>query len=190
MKKNNDHKKKLENAYLGGGCFWCLDAVFSRTKGVESVISGYAGGMTVDPSYEQVCGGKTGHAEVVKIAFDPAVITFSDLLHIYFTVHNPTTLNRQGNDLGTQYRSIILYTDNKQKELAETIMEELESEKLYDQPFVTEVKPFKVFYQAEEYLQKYFEKNPEQAYCQIVIASKVAKLRQKFAEFIKLHSTF
>lgn len=184
-KADNTQNKNWQTAYLGGGCFWCLDAVFSRTKGVEAVISGYTGGTTSNPTYEQVCSGDTGHAEVVKINFNPLIITFFDLLQIYFTIHNPTTLNRQGNDMGTQYRSIILYTDEEQKKTAKKIIKELEEEKLYDQPFVTELVAFKEFYQAEEYLQKYFEKNPEKAYCQVVIAPKVAKFRQKFSKFIK-----
>lgn len=176
---------KTKKIVLGGGCFWCIEAVFDRVKGVESAVSGYAGGSLEDPSYEQVCSGKTGHAEVTEITFDPAVIKLEDLLHIFFTVHDPTTLNRQGNDVGTQYRSIILYSDTEQKDVAEKVIKEIENEKIYDGPIVTELLPLEKFYPAEQYHQRYFEKNPDAAYCQIVIAPKVSKFRAKYGKFYK-----
>ncbi len=160
-----------------------MEATYSHTKGVESVVSGYAGGKIKDPSYEQVSGGATGHAEVVKISYDPSVITTDDILHIFFLIHNPTTPDRQGNDVGTQYRSVIFYTTQEQYNIAEKIMKELAEERLYDQPIVTELYPFKEFFPAEEYHQHYFAKNPNQAYCQAVIAPKLAKFRQKYAQF-------
>lgn len=170
---------------MGGGCFWCLEAAYSRIKGVESVVSGYAGGSVSNPSYEQVCGGGTGHAEVVKITYNPVQITLEDILHIFFVIHNPTTLNRQGNDIGTQYRSVIFYENETQKEIAEKIIKEINEEKVYDDEVVTELKPVQEFYSAEEYHQKYFAKNPTQAYCQAVIEPKLAKLRQKYSNFYK-----
>lgn len=175
--------KNLETIILGGGCFWCVEAAFSRTKGVESAVSGYAGGSTADPSYEQVCSGSTGHAEVVKITFDTNQISLEDILRIFFLIHDPTTPNRQGHDVGTQYRSVIFYENEKQKEIIEKITKELTEEKIYSDPFVTEVLPLQKFYEAEEYHQKYFARNPEQAYCQAIIAPKLAKFRQKFAKF-------
>ncbi|OGH91197.1 MAG: peptide-methionine (S)-S-oxide reductase [Candidatus Magasanikbacteria bacterium RIFOXYD2_FULL_39_9] len=175
----------METIILGGGCFWCLEAAYSRIKGVESVVSGYAGGSVSNPSYEQVCGGGTGHAEVVKITYNPVQITLEDILHIFFVIHNPTTLNRQGNDIGTQYRSVIFYENETQKEIAEKIIKEINEEKVYDDEVVTELKPVQEFYSAEEYHQKYFAKNPTQAYCQAVIEPKLAKLRQKYSNFYK-----
>lgn len=168
---------------LGGGCFWCIEAAFSRTKGVMSAISGYAGGASENPSYEQVCGGRTGHAEVVQVIFDTNQISLEDILHIYFLIHDPTTRNRQGHDIGTQYRSVVFYTDQEQKESVEKVIAELTREKVYSDPFVTEVVPLEKFYEAEEYHQKYFARNPDQAYCQAVIAPKLAKFRQKYARF-------
>lgn len=185
MKKIKNNLKKLESIVLGGGCFWCLDAVFSRVNGVISVVSGYAGGEKNNPTYGEVYTGTTGHAEVVKIEFDPAAISYKEILNIFFSVHDPTTRNRQGNDVGPQYRSIILYDTQKQREESENIIEKLEKEKLYDNPIVTEIKLLEKFYPAEDYHQKYFEKNPEQAYCQIVISPKIAKLRQKFSKYYK-----
>ncbi|MBI2038058.1 MAG: peptide-methionine (S)-S-oxide reductase MsrA [Candidatus Magasanikbacteria bacterium] len=175
--------QQIESIILGGGCFWCLEAAYSHTKGVVSAVSGYAGGMTVNPSYEQVCGGSTGHAEVVKITYNPEQITLEDILHIFFLIHDPTTLNRQGHDVGTQYRSVIFYENEKQKQAAENIIKELTKEKVYNDPFVTEVLPLEKFYEAENYHQHYFQKNPDQAYCQAVIAPKLAKFRQKYSNF-------
>ena len=177
--------KNLSVATLGGGCFWCLDAMFKDLKGVEKVISGYAGGKVDNPSYKDVCSGKTGHAEVVQILFDPEIISYADLLRIFFTVHDPTTLNRQGNDVGTQYRSIILYHDEEQKNIAEQIKNEIESKKIWKNPIVTEIVPFDKFYQAEEYHQNYFERNPNEGYCRVVIAPKVVKFRKQFQEKLK-----
>lgn len=185
MKSQRNDSKKLETAYLGGGCFWCLDAVYSRVKGVGKVTAGYAGGESINPSYEDVCTGTTGHAEVVKVEFNPKIITFDKILSIFFSVHDPTTLNRQGNDIGPQYRSLILYDTQDQKAAAEKIIKKLSKEKIYPDPVVTEVKPLEVFYTAEDYHQKYFQKNPEQAYCQTVIAPKVAKLRKTFSHVFR-----
>ena len=168
---------------LGGGCFWCLDAAFSRTKGVSNVVVGYAGGVVANPTYDDVCGGGTGHAEVVQVHFDPALIKLEDILSIFFTIHDPTTLNQQGHDVGTQYRSVIFYTDAEQKKVANKVMEQLTSEKLYDDPIVTQLLPLDVFYVAEDYHQHYFDKNPDQAYCQIVIMPKLQKFRQKLKQF-------
>ncbi len=176
---------KLEKIVLGGGCFWCLDAAFSRTKGVQEVTAGYAGGSVPDPTYDNVCSGSTGYAEVVEIEFDPAEITLEDILHIFFTIHDPTTLNRQGHDMGTQYRSVIYYMNKEQEEAAGKVIKELEAEKVYDSSFVTEVAPLDKFYKAENHHQDYFRNNPDQAYCQIVIAPKIAKFRQKYKQFYK-----
>lgn len=183
MKKSAE--KPLETAVLGGGCFWCLDAAFSRTKGVRDVVTGYAGGDAVNPTYDEVCGGGTGHAEVVEIHFDPAEIHYSDILGIFFTIHDPTTLNRQGHDIGTQYRSVIFYANESQKKTAEEVMKELEKKRLYDDPVVTQLLPLEKFYRAEDYHQHYFEKNPEQAYCQIVIMPKLVKFREEFKKFYR-----
>jgi len=185
MKTGQKSAVNLETAVLGGGCFWCLEAAFSRCKGVEKVISGYAGGTVPDPNYDDVCSGETGHAEAVEIHFDPAVIAYEDILHIYFTIHDPTTLNRQGNDVGTQYRSVIFYADKVQEETARRVIRELEAEKIYDGSFVTQVLPLEKFYPAEDYHQHYFDKNPDQAYCQIVIQPKIVKFRQKYKDFLK-----
>ncbi len=169
-----------EIATLAGGCFWCLEAVFEQLVGVEKVVSGYAGGTVPNPSYQQVCTGSTGHAEVVQITFDPAVISFRDLLGVFFTVHDPTTLNRQGADVGSQYRSAIFYHSEEQKVDAEEMIRELESAKVWDDPIVTEVAPLVDFYPAEAYHQGYYRNNPNQGYCQVVIAPKVAKFRQRY----------
>lgn len=185
MKTGQKSVQNFETAVLGGGCFWCLEAAFSRTKGVQGVISGYAGGKVANPHYDDVCGGRTGHAEVVEIHFDPKIIGYEDLLHIFFTIHDPTTLNRQGHDVGTQYRSVIFYMDKKQEETARRVIRQLEEEKIYDDPFVTQVLPFEKFYSAEDYHQHYFDKNPDQAYCQIVIQPKIVKFRQKYKGFLK-----
>jgi peptide-methionine (S)-S-oxide reductase len=184
MQPNNDPSTR-EVATLAGGCFWCLEAVYDELKGVESVESGYMGGPVTDPTYEQVCGGETGHAEVVQIKFDPAVVSFSDILAIFFAIHDPTTLNRQGNDLGTQYRSAIFYHTPKQKEIAREVMADVAREQLYPRPLVTQVEPASTFYVAEDYHQEYFARNPNQGYCQFVVAPKVAKFRKSFFDRLK-----
>ncbi len=170
---------------LAGGCFWCLEAVYDELKGVEDVVSGYAGGHVPHPSYERVCTGETGHAEVVQIKFDPQVISFNEILKVFFTIHDPTTLNRQGADVGTQYRSAIFYHTPEQKTVAEQTIEEITAAKIWDKPTVTEITPFKEFYPAEDYHQEYFKRNPYQGYCQMVVAPKVAKFRQKFEDKLK-----
>ena len=172
-------------ATLAGGCFWCLEAVYNQLRGVQSVESGYAGGHIPNPNYQQVCTGSTGHAEVVQIRFDPGVITFRDLLEIFFTIHDPTTLNRQGADVGTQYRSAIFYHTPEQRAEAEQIINEMNAEKVWDAPIVTEVVPLEKFYKAEDYHQEYYQNNASQPYCQVVIAPKVAKFRQKYLEKLK-----
>ena len=174
-----------EVATLAGGCFWCLEAAFQDLKGVENVQSGYAGGGVANPSYEDVCTGTTGHAEVVQITFDPQVVTFEDLLHVFFTIHDPTTLNRQGADVGTQYRSAIFYHSPEQKATAERVIAELQAQKLWDEPVVTELKPLAAFYPAEEYHRDYFRRNPNQGYCRAVIAPKVAKVRKLYFDRLK-----
>jgi peptide-methionine (S)-S-oxide reductase len=169
-----------EVATFGGGCFWCLDAAFRQLRGVERVVSGYSGGKRPNPSYEQVCSGATGHAEVIQITFDPDIISYRDLLGVLFTIHDPTTLNRQGADEGTQYRSVILYHDPQQERTAKDVIAELEREKVWDAPIVTQVIPFSVFYPAEGYHQDYFSKNPNQPYCSAVVAPKVSKVRKAY----------
>ena len=171
-----------EVATLGGGCFWCLDAVYRQLRGVEKVESGYAGGTKSNPTYRDVCGGQTGHAEVVQITFDPSLIAYRDLLDVFFTIHDPTTKDRQGGDIGSQYRSIILTHSDDQARVAREAVAEVEAEKLYDDPIVTEIEPLTTFYSAERYHQDYFADNARQPYCQAVIAPKVAKFRQKFLE--------
>ncbi len=175
----------LEGATLAGGCFWCLEAVFDQMKGVEDVVSGYTGGTLPDPSYAQVSTGRTGHAEAVQVRFDPQQVSFSDLLRVFFTIHDPTTLNRQGADVGTQYRSAIFYHTPEQKAVAEAVIGELEAEKVWQSPIVTEIKPLEAFYPAEDYHQEYFTHHQEQPYCQIVIEPKVAKFRAKFMERVR-----
>lgn len=175
----------LEVATLAGGCFWCLEAVYLDLKGVTKVESGYAGGKVVNPSYNQVCAGTTGHAEVVQITFDPQMASFEDLLKIFFTIHDPTTLNRQGYDVGTQYRSAIYFHSPEQKATAERVIAELDAEHLWDNKIVTEVTPLDIFYRAEEYHQNYFARNPEQGYCRAVVAPKVAKFRKLFLNKLK-----
>jgi peptide-methionine (S)-S-oxide reductase len=169
-----------EVATLAGGCFWCLEAVYDEMKGVESVESGYMGGRTLDPTYAEVCDGQTGHAEVVTITFDPAAVSFRELLEVFFVIHDPTTLNRQGNDAGTQYRSAIFYHSPAQKAVAEEVIARLNAAKLWDGPIVTEVTPASTFYMAEDYHQEYFERNPAQPYCMFVVAPKVIKFRKEF----------
>jgi peptide-methionine (S)-S-oxide reductase len=166
---------------LGGGCFWCLEAVYRESKGVISAISGYMGGATANPTYKEVCGGQSGHVEVVQVTFDPAVISFSDILDIFFAIHDPTTLNRQGNDAGTQYRSVVFYHSAEQKQAVENKIAELEKEKAFTDPIVTAVEPAVEFYPAEDYHQEYFVNNPNQPYCAFVVAPKVQKFRKKFA---------
>ena len=175
----------LETATLAGGCFWCLEAVFLELKGVEQVESGYAGGDLPSPSYEQVCSGNTGHAEVVQVTFDPSVISYRELLEIFFTIHDPTTLNRQGADAGTQYRSAIFYHSAAQKATAEEVIAALEAEHVWNGRIVTQVVPYETFYPAEEYHRDYYRQNPGQGYCMIVIAPKVSKLRKAFFEQLK-----
>jgi peptide-methionine (S)-S-oxide reductase len=172
-------------ATLAGGCFWCLEAVFDELKGVESVESGYAGGQVPNPSYQAVCTGMTGHAEVVQLTFHPQVVSYRDLLNMYFTIHDPTTRNRQGNDVGTQYRSAIFYHTPEQKTTAEEVIKELNSQHIWDAPIVTEVTPFEKFYIAEDYHQEYFANNPNQGYCRAIIAPKVAKFRKHFLDKLK-----
>lgn len=176
--------QKMETAVFGGGCFWCTEAIFVRLRGVESVESGYSGGRIENPNYQQVSEGNTGHAEAIKIEFDPSIIEYKDLLNVFFATHDPTTLNRQGNDIGTQYRSVVFYTSDEQRDAALKFIKELEDNGTYED-IVTEVVRFDKFYKAESYHERYYEKNSEQPYCQIVIDPKVAKLRQKFSELMK-----
>ena len=171
-----------EVATLGGGCFWCTEAVFTELKGVMSVQSGYSGGSVANPSYEEVCTGSTGHAEVVQLTFDPSEITFKDILEIFFAVHDPTTLNRQGADVGTQYRSVIFYRNEDQKRIAEQVISEVNSSGAFKKQVVTQLVPFHTFYKAEGYHQEYYKYNREQPYCQIVIAPKLSKFRSHYAE--------
>lgn len=175
--------EKLQTATLGGGCFWCLEAAFQEIAGVVKVVSGYAGGQTLHPTYEQVSSGQTGHAEVVQLIFDPAVISYQDILEVFWTIHDPTTLNRQGADIGSQYRSVILYVTDEQKADAE--QSKAAVQKLWPDPVVTQIAPLEKFWQAEDYHQNYFKSHPEQAYCQVVINPKLQKLRQKFQARLK-----
>jgi peptide-methionine (S)-S-oxide reductase len=174
-----------ETATLGGGCFWCLEAVYAGLKGVVRVESGYAGGTVPNPSYREVCAETTGHAEVVQLTFDPQAISFKEILEVFFTIHDPTTLNRQGADVGTQYRSAIFYHTPEQKATAEQVIRELTAAGVWEKPIVTEVTPFSAFYKAEAYHQEYFQRNPEQPYCQFVVAPKVASFRKKFLAKLK-----
>ena len=176
---------RQEVATLGGGCFWCLEAVYDQLRGVEDVASGYSGGHLADPSYELVCSGATGHAEVVQVTFDPAVVSYREILELFFTVHDPTTLNRQGADVGTQYRSAIFYHAAEQRCIAQQLIVELDAAKLWERAIVTEVTPLGVFYPAEAYHQEYFARNPDQGYCQLVIAPKVVKFRRKYLDRLK-----
>ncbi|MCL4395444.1 MAG: peptide-methionine (S)-S-oxide reductase MsrA [Chloroflexi bacterium] len=180
----NRSSENTQTATLGGGCFWCTEAVFDELKGVIQVESGYAGGNAENPTYEQVCSGRTGHAEVVQITFDPNTISFADLLRVFFSVHDPTTLNRQGADVGTQYRSVVLYHDEEQKTTAEQVIKEINGERIWDAPIVTQVVPFTAFYRAEGYHQEYFANNPNQPYCRVVIAPKVAKFRDHYRQML------
>jgi peptide-methionine (S)-S-oxide reductase len=179
----------IQLATLGGGCFWCTEAVFSELKGVEEVESGYSGGTAPNPTYQRVCTGRTGHAEAVQITFDPAVISYKEILQIFFTIHDPTTLNRQGADAGTQYRSVIFYHNEEQRNVAEQVVKEIGDARIWDAPIVTQLSPFEVFYKAEDYHQEYFQQNPHQPYCQIVVAPKVAKFRRHYREKLKTRTS-
>jgi len=175
----------LEVATLAGGCFWCIEAVFREIDGVENVVSGYTGGTTVNPTYEQVCTGKTGHAEAIQMSFNPSKISYREILEIFFSVHDPTTLNRQGADVGTQYRSAVFYHNQQQKTVAEELIGELNKAHLWKESIVTQIVPLGTFYPAEDYHQEYFSRHPEQAYCQMVISPKVSKLRKRWAKRLK-----
>jgi len=181
------NESKSAVAVFGGGCFWCTEAVFDELRGVKSVVSGYAGGSTKNPTYEKVCGGGTGHAEVIKIDFDPTEIAFKDLLTVFFATHDPTTLNRQGNDVGTQYRSAIFYANEEQKREAEAFIKELNDSKVFGNPVVTTLEPLGEFYEAEDYHQKYYANNPYQPYCQYMIPPKLNKLHKQFSALLKSH---
>lgn len=172
-------------ATLGGGCFWCLEAVYQQLEGVTRVESGYSGGHVENPTYEQVCGKKTGHVEVVQVTFDPTRVSYRDVLEVFFSIHDPTTKDRQGNDVGPQYRSAIFYHDDEQRQVAESIIAELAAEHAFEAPIVTELKPFEHFYSAEQYHQNYFAQNSSQPYCAYVISPKIAKFRRKFAERLR-----
>jgi peptide-methionine (S)-S-oxide reductase len=174
-----------EVATLAGGCFWCLEAVFEQIQGVEKVESGYSGGTVVNPTYKQVSSGTTGHAEVVQLTFDPTEVTFRELLEVFFTIHDPTTLNRQGADVGPQYRSVIFYHSEEQRAVAEQVIQEITEAGIWDNPIVTEVAPFQAFFKAEDYHQEYYRNNAHQPYCRVVIAPKVAKFRQKYVDKLK-----
>ena len=174
-----------ETVVLGGGCFWCLEAVYERMQGVLSVESGYMGGRTPNPTYHDVCSGATGHAEVVKVTFDPAVTSYREILKVFFTIHDPTTPNRQGNDVGTQYRSVVFYGSDEQKRSAAEIIQEINAAGIWDDPIVTEIAPASTFYRAEDYHQEYFRNNSRQPYCAVVVAPKVRKFREKFADKLK-----
>ena len=180
-----EHGNKMEVATLGGGCFWCIEAAFQEIRGVIKVESGYAGGTTASPTYGQVCSGTTGHAEVVQVTFDPNTVSFKEILEIFFTAHDPTTLDMQGADVGTQYRPVIVYNNTMQKKIAEQVIEEFDAAKVWDNPIVTKVEPLKKFYKAEDYHTRYFDRHPEAPYCRIVIAPKIAKLRNKYREKLK-----
>ncbi|TAJ14743.1 peptide-methionine (S)-S-oxide reductase [Marinilabiliaceae bacterium JC017] len=177
--------QQLETATFGGGCFWCTEAFFSELKGVHKVRSGYSGGEIENPTYREVCTGQTGHAEVIQIEYDVSVIGFTELLEVFFATHDPTSLNRQGADVGTQYRSVILYHSEKQKEIAQKVILELNGARVFEKPIVTEVAPFDVFYEAEDYHQDYFKNNANQPYCRVVIKPKLAKFRKVYQELLK-----
>ncbi len=185
MNTFQEQESRYETATLGGGCFWCTEAVYKEMKGVVKVVPGYSGGHIKNPAYREVTTGRTGHAEVVQITFDPQVTQFTEILEVFFMTHDPTTLNRQGNDVGTQYRSAVFYHNDEQRKTAEEVIEAFEKEKVYDDPIVTEVTPFDAFYLAEDYHHNYFARNKEQPYCQFVVAPKVEKFRKVFKEKIK-----
>jgi peptide-methionine (S)-S-oxide reductase len=180
-----ENENKMEKATLGGGCFWCTEAVFLQLNGVEKVVPGYSGGHIKNPAYREVTTGRTGHAEVVQIIYDPKVVEFKEILEVFFATHDPTTLNRQGNDVGTQYRSAVFYHNEEQKQVAEEVIKLLEKEKAYNDPIVTEVTAFSAFYLAEDYHHNYFAKNKNQPYCQYVVAPKVEKFKKVFKEKLK-----
>lgn len=181
----SEKETKYKIAVFGGGCFWCSEAIFSQLKGVKKVVSGFSGGTVPNPSYKEVCTGKTGHAECIEITYNPEEISYPELLEVFWDTHDPTTLNRQGADVGSQYRSVIFYTDEEQRKLATEYKERLEKEKIWDKPIVTEIVRFDKFYSAEAYHQEYYENNPDQAYCRIVITPKVEKFRKIFADKLK-----
>jgi peptide-methionine (S)-S-oxide reductase len=187
-KSRTNSPKRIEVTTLGGGCFWCTEAVFSQLKGVEKIEPGYSGGNLENPSYEQVSTGKTGHAEVAQITFDPAVISFKEILQIFFSTHDPTSLNRQGADIGTQYRSVIFHHDDEQKAIAEQVIREFSDKGAFDAPIVTQVEPLKTFYKAEDYHRDYYQRHPEQPYCRVAIAPKIAKFRQLYLSKLKLQT--
>ena len=177
-------ESNLQKATLGGGCFWCLEAVYQQVRGVVHVESGYAGGQTLNPDYDSVCSGQTGHAEVVQIEFDPDVLTYQKILEIFFAIHDPTTLNRQGNDIGSQYRSVIYAHDQEQRMMAQNIIKQLTQENIFDQPIVTELADLPTYYRAEDYHQNYFNNHPDQGYCAFVVSPKVSKFRKQFSELL------
>lgn len=180
-----DKPEKVETATFGEGCFWCSEAVFQQLRGVKSVVSGYSGGTVENPSYEAVCTGKTGHAEVIQVTYDPSVISFDELLKVFWQTHDPTTLNQQGHDVGTQYRSAVFYHTDEQKKVAEQYKKQLDTSKTFAKPIVTEITPFKKFYPAEKYHQDYYKLNPAQGYCQFVIRPKVEKFNKEFKALLK-----
>lgn len=177
--------EKNRIAVFGGGCFWCTEAVFDELRGVHSVVSGYTGGTTMNPTYEQVCSGTTGHAEAIRIEFDPAEVSFRDLMTVFFATHDPTTLNRQGNDVGTQYRSAIFYADEEQRQQASALIDELQRAQAFNRPIVTTLEPLGEFYPAEDYHQKFYAQNPYQPYCQYTIPPKLSKLHKQFSQLLK-----
>ena len=183
--KENPMQNKTEIATLGGGCFWCIEAIYERVRGVIKVTSGYSGGHVENPTYEQVSTGTTGHAESVQIEFDPTVISYNEILDIFWQIHDPTQLNRQGNDIGPQYRSVIFYHDERQKEIALKSKAELEKENIFDKPIVTEITAFKRFYPAESYHKNYYDRNSDEPYCQLVITPKLQKFKKHFSEYLK-----
>ncbi len=185
MTQQNRADRESEVATLGGGCFWCLEAVYQDLNGVQNVVSGYTGGHVENPTYREVCGANTGHAEVIQVTFDPAVVTFRQILEVFFTIHDPTTLNRQGADVGPQYRSAIFYHTAEQKQVADEVIAAFATKRVWPNPIVTEVTPFECFYRAEEYHQNYYRNNARQSYCQVVIAPKVAKFRREFLNNLK-----
>jgi len=181
----DQNEENMEQATFGAGCFWCVEAIFHQVKGVESVEAGYAGGHVKNPTYREVCSGKTGHAEVARIVFDPDVVSYKELLEVFWHTHNPTTKNRQGADVGTQYRSVIFYHDEKQKKIAEQSLKKTDASGLWDDPIVTEIEPLENFYKAEDYHQNYYQNNPNQGYCSIVIAPKLKKFKKEFSYLLK-----
>ena len=178
-------EKEIKKAILGGGCFWCTEAVYKELNGIIDVVPGYSGGNIKNPAYREVCTGKTGHAEVVQITYDPEIVSYKEILEVFFMTHDPTTLNRQGNDVGTQYRSAVFYHDEEQKKTAEEVVSNFEKENIFDHPVVTEITPFEAFYKAEDYHKDYYERNEDQPYCQFIVAPKVAKFKEIFKDKLK-----